>query len=116
MGSAKRFKIRQERWVKAKRSLPRTRHYMWWLLHNCVSHPVLGFVPSKGTVWFHDWTSMHLNLRKKLRPSKPPVIPSYAWWLLHNTVGHLAIGLLPTQASFSYHDKTCEKMNVRYWV
>lgn len=41
--------------------LPRAQHHFWWLLHNCVAHPAIGFVPVKATFDFHDWTSRKLN-------------------------------------------------------
>ena len=86
------------------------------MLHNVVSHPLLGLRPSKRMVWFHDWTSKHLNHRDEMRPSPMPVIPSYRRWLWHNAAGHMAIGLVPVQASFTFHDRTSEGMGVPDWL
>lgn len=43
------------------RSLPRVKHFVWWLIHNCVAHPVIGVAPVKPAFDFHDWTSRKLN-------------------------------------------------------
>jgi len=116
VSSYRRYHIRKERWARKKRVLPGVRHHLWWVLHNCVSHPVLGVVPNEKTVFFHDWTSKHLNLHKKLRPSYQPEIGNFAAWAWHNVVGHMAIGLFPVEAAFNFHDRTCEAMSVPHWV
>ena len=41
--------------------LPRVQHHLWWLMHNCVAHPAIGFVPCRWTFKLHDWTSHRLN-------------------------------------------------------
>ena len=115
-GSGFRYGRRLDAWKQKGVLGPRTRHHSWWLLHNCVSHPLLGVRVSKGTLWLHDWTSMHLNCRKKIRPSPEPVIPNWGRWAWHNIAGHWAIGILPVEASFVFHDKTSENMNVPHWV
>lgn len=43
------------------KELPRVKHYIWWLIHNCVAHPAIGLVPVKVAFDFHDWTSRKLN-------------------------------------------------------
>lgn len=96
--------------------MPLFRHHLWWLLHNCISHPLLGVFPTKGMVWFHDWTSQHLNCRDHIRPSPMPEIPSYRAWMWHNVAGHMAIGLIPVKGSFEFHDRTSEGMGVPLWV
>lgn len=116
MGAASRYKRRQRIWQQKHRVFPWVRHQGWWVLHNCVSHPLLGVRPSKRTVWFHDWTSQHLNCRTRFQPSPMPEIPSYRKWLWHNVVGHMAIGLVPVEASFVFHDRTSKDMNVPMWV
>lgn len=61
-GSFDRFPIRVEKFKKKKKFLPVLQHYLWWLLHNCVTHPLIGFVPIKPLFEFHDWTSVKLNV------------------------------------------------------
>lgn len=39
----------------------RVHHYGWWVLHNCVAHPLMGFLPFKIFFDFHDWTSEKLD-------------------------------------------------------
>lgn len=43
------------------RNLPKVRHYFWWVVHNLIAHPAIGFAPIKATFDFHDWTSRKLN-------------------------------------------------------
>jgi hypothetical protein len=45
---------------KGKR-LPKLQHHVWWLLHNCLAHPAIGFIPCRWTFKLHDWTSHRLN-------------------------------------------------------
>lgn len=34
----------------------------WWLIHNCIAHPMLGVAPRSQLVgWFHDWTATKMN-------------------------------------------------------
>jgi hypothetical protein len=115
-GSGFRYKRRLKLWEERHRVFPRARHHVWWLLHNCVSHPILGVHASERAIWFHDWTSMHLNCRLRVRPSAKPVIQDRSLWAWHNIAGHLAIGLVPVEASFAFHDRTSEAMNVPRWV
>ena len=116
MGSEDRFTKRQEWWKQTGKSFPLVRHHFWWVLHNVVSHPLLGVFPFQWTVDFHDWTSKHLNVRDKIRPSPLPEIPNYWTWLWHNSAGHIAIGIFPVEAAFTYHDWTSKKMNVDKWL
>lgn len=102
--------------MRNHRFLPRTRHHTWWLLHNCVSHPALGVSPNQAAIWFHDWTSKHLNQRAEMRPSPAPEIRDRRAWVWHNVAGHIAIGLLPIEASFRFHDRGAEAMGVPDWV
>lgn len=116
--SAGRYAHRRRAWQNKHRVLPGVRHHAWWLLHNCLSHPVLAVKPSPRAVWFHDWTSQHLNQRKKIIPSSLPDIPEgrRPAWLFHNLVCHLAIGLMPFDPVFRFHDETAESMGVEDWV
>jgi len=36
---------------------PKLVHDFWWIVHNCVAHPLIGVLPIKPTFDFHDWTS-----------------------------------------------------------
>lgn len=40
---------------------PLYKHHVWWLIHNCVAHPLIGIIPNKWTFDFHDWTSTKIN-------------------------------------------------------
>ena len=37
------------------------RHYFWWVLHNSIVHPLLGFIPCRATFKLHDWASRKLG-------------------------------------------------------
>lgn len=116
--SEARYHRRRAAWCKRHSVLPLVRHHVWWLLHNLVTHPLLGLVPWSGFILFHDWTSQHLNHHPTLRASSPPVIPpGKRWaWTWHNVAGHMAIGLFPTTAAFESHDRTADAMLVEDWV
>lgn len=115
-GSHARYLRRILLWKEHTRRFPRVRHAFWWVVHNTLSHPILGLLPCCLTVWFHDWTAKHLNVRPQLRPSRMPDIPHFPKWLWHNTVGHIAIGLCPCRRTFAFHDRTSRAMEVRGWV
>jgi hypothetical protein len=54
-----RFGWRIEKWKAATGSaLP---HHFWWLVHNCVAHPMIGVMPVRHTFAFHDYTSKKIN-------------------------------------------------------
>lgn len=40
---------------------PIVEHHLWWLLHNCITHVLIGLIPIKWFFSFHDWTSKKLN-------------------------------------------------------
>lgn len=113
---ASRYVYRQNAFRHTYTLLPWARHHVWWLLHNCVAHPLLGVFPWAFAIWLHDKTSQHLNLRKKFARSDPPVIQKRWSWISHNVFGHLLIGLFPFEWAFTYHDKTAIQMNVPDWV
>lgn len=114
---ASRFDYRREIWRQTVVLTPGLRHAFWWLVHNCVSHVLLGVWVSPLTVWFHDWTSQRLNLRKRLRASPyPAVIPSRWVWFWHNAVVHTMIGVCPLPVTFDYHDRTASALGVEDWV
>lgn len=58
-GSADRYEARLARFDAADE--PRRRHHFWWLVHNCVAHPLIGLVPVKAFFDFHDWTARRIN-------------------------------------------------------
>lgn len=58
-GAEDRFEKRKE--VFRQESKPLYRHHVWWLIHNCIAHPMIGIAPSKFTFDFHDWTSKKIN-------------------------------------------------------
>lgn len=53
----------QERYIRRREYTPWGRHTFWWLMHNCVSHPLIGVLPFKHTFNFHDWTSRKMHGR-----------------------------------------------------
>ena len=61
--SDNRYAHRLAIWKMSGVSFPGLRHHGWWLLHNLVAHPLLGVLTGPWFVWFHDWTSQHLNRR-----------------------------------------------------
>lgn len=91
-------------------------HDFWWLVHNLIAHPALGVMPSKKTVWFHDYTSMKLNLESSLKASPMPEIKNRSAWLEHNVLAHIAIGVWPSVRTFGYHDSTAKRMAVDGWA
>jgi len=58
-GAEDRFEKRKE--VFKQKEEPLYKHYIWWLIHNCVAHPLIGIFPCKSTFDFHDWTSIKIN-------------------------------------------------------
>ncbi len=58
-GSEERFEKRVE--VFKQEEEPIYKHHVWWLIHNCIAHPLIGIVPCKATFDFHDWTSIKIN-------------------------------------------------------
>lgn len=115
-GSYRRYLGRKRKWARQRPWLSALRHHGWWLAHNLLAHPWLGVSPSPRAIAFHDWTSLHLNLFPRLRPSAPPEISDFGAWAWHNIVGHVAIALFPFPQMFNFHDRTAEAMAVRDWV
>lgn len=58
-GSEERYHDR----IEAAEDQPagKIKHHGWWLVHNCIAHPLIGIAPHKMTFDFHDWTSRKLN-------------------------------------------------------
>lgn len=54
-----RFGWRIEKWKRETGwALP---HHFWWVVHNCIAHPMIGVVPVRPTFAFHDYTSKKIN-------------------------------------------------------
>jgi hypothetical protein len=62
-GSEDRFQERAGVFDRQVENFPKVKHYGWWLLHNCVAHPLMGVLPIKVFFDFHDWTSRKLNVQ-----------------------------------------------------
>lgn len=116
-GSAQRYRERIEKFKADGKAFPRVRHYLFWVLHNLVAHPILGLIPNQVTVDFHEVTSKWLNHEEERFLDTPvPVIRDRLGWLYHNIVAHVAIGLLPCETTFDIHDTSAKDMNVEGWV
>lgn len=59
-GSEERFRERLAKHDDAYGS--RRRHHLWWLVHNCLAHPLIGVCPIRPFFRFHDWTARRINL------------------------------------------------------
>lgn len=117
MGAQDRFLRRLNKWVHRTPSIPALKHHFWWLLHNCVAHPLIGIYPSTTTVRFHDYTSRWLNLNFRIPNSDLPDIQGKRWkWVKHNIFHHILIGVLPLPIFFEWHDQGAEEMEVENWV
>jgi len=58
-GAGERFEARVEGFKQE--SKPVFKHHVWWFIHNCIAHPMIGLAPCKKTFDFHDWTSKKIN-------------------------------------------------------
>jgi hypothetical protein len=56
-GAADRYAARRE-------TRPWLAHTAWWLVHNCVAHPLIGVFPRRPAFRFHDWTSRKMHGRE----------------------------------------------------
>lgn len=114
-----RFRERIQSWMQQPNGY--LEHHLWWVLHNCVAHPVLGLAPCKETIEFHDWASKKLNQhvqfwqKNQENISSIPVIKNRAAWIKHNILAHIGIGLFPCLKTFHYHDLTALEMDVDGW-
>jgi hypothetical protein len=71
--SYERFRYRTEAWRLRAKNLNQVRHAYWWLLHNCVIHPLIGVLPIKPIFDLHDWSSVRLSATHLEKPwPKPP--------------------------------------------
>lgn len=53
----------KDRYDKRRAEQPWAKHRFWWLVHNTVSHPLIGLVPWRPMFRFHDWTSKKMHGR-----------------------------------------------------
>lgn len=125
-GARERHQERIRKFVADGDPLPRLRHHAFWLLHNCVAHPVLGLTAKDPAIEFHELTSAWLNhvapavqrgpvMYRQFKATRPE-IKNPLLWVLHNCVAHVAIGFVPSKATFAFHDWTAELMQVDGWV
>lgn len=61
-GSEERFKERLRKHTDTYGS--RRRHHVWWAIHNCIAHPLIGICPFSLFFAFHDWTSAKINVKE----------------------------------------------------
>lgn len=118
--SYQRDQDRRFDWFYDVSFLPIIRYRIWWLIHNCMVHPMLAILPIRLVLFAHDWTGYKLNRLEIFQSSPPPDIPlhlrSYFEWFVHNFVAHIAIGLVPCRTTFKFHDYTAKRMDVNGWT
>lgn len=44
-------------------SVPVIKHRTWWLIHNCVSHPIIGLIPIGIFFWLHDFSAKKMQVK-----------------------------------------------------
>ena len=127
----RRYRHRIVKFIQDGRPLPKVRHLGYWLLHNCVAHPLLGLFPGWKTTQVHELTSLWLNhvqspeehgkyfknVPTMLRLNNPTPNVKIRWaWVLHNCMVHPVIGIVPSRLTFRLHDWTADLMGVPDWV
>jgi hypothetical protein len=50
-----------QRYDERRKARPWTAHRFWWVVHNVLSHPLIGLIPVKVAFKFHDWTSYKMH-------------------------------------------------------
>jgi hypothetical protein len=60
-GSEQRYEERKVVHMDAYGS--KKRYYFWWLIHNSVVHPLMGFFPTHRMFALHDWSSGKINVK-----------------------------------------------------
>lgn len=130
-GAQKRYADRVRLFAEDGRSMPRLRHRAFWLLHNCVAHPLLALGSRRGstlTTEFHEITSRWLNHESMTAYASRrgqfyrvvhvhvPEVAKPVSWVIHNVIAHVAIGLLPCKPTFDFHDWSAKVMAVPGWV
>lgn len=51
----------QERYQRRQKIVPWSKHTVWWFVHNCIAHPLIGILPVRTAFRFHDWTSLRMH-------------------------------------------------------
>lgn len=64
-----RFHLRIRKWKRKRGSA--AKHHLWWFVHNCVAHPLIGILPVRETFAFHDYTSDRINLKEEVKGRSP---------------------------------------------
>lgn len=49
------------RFDERKKKLPSFHLAFWWVVHNCIAHPVIGLLPFKACFDFHDYTAKKIG-------------------------------------------------------
>lgn len=47
---------------ESRSPLPDVGRRAWWVLHNCVAHPLIGVLPSALAFWLHDETAERMEV------------------------------------------------------
>lgn len=127
-GSKDRFHSRISKFIGDGRPNPKLRYHAFWILHNCVIHPLLAIKPGVLTSELHELTSQWLNHREPLVMKfmegklgrnlyhQPPKVNKPMAWFIHNAIAHPAIGFFPSELTFNFHDKTAVSMEEPGWV
>jgi hypothetical protein len=50
-----------DRYARRRKTRPGLLHTTWWLVHNCIAHPLIGVFPRRPAFRFHSWTSRKLH-------------------------------------------------------
>lgn len=117
--SEERYQFRRRLFERDGKRFPRLRHWLLWILHNNIVHPILGLFPSERLVRWHKVTSQWLNHRPRyttVAKWEIPKVNKRLPWLIHNILSHSLIGLFPFGWAFRWHDSTAEKMGIPDWV
>ena len=56
----------------------RRRHHVWWFVHNCIAHPLIGVCPIRLFFRFHDYTARRINAVEEA--ARPPGAGPDAGW------------------------------------
>jgi hypothetical protein len=59
--AASDFRVRDEDDTARRETRPWVAHTAWWLVHNCIAHPLIGVFPRRPAFRFHDWTSRKMH-------------------------------------------------------
>lgn len=51
----------QGRYEERREKVAQPQLAFWWMMHNCVAHPLIGVLPFKPLFAFHDWTAKKIG-------------------------------------------------------